>query len=703
MFASMLALRDPRVGALQRAVRLGAIHAVVLAALLGPPRVESQGSPRDSAGRDSLPRAMLPPVTVTRTVGSASAAPYAAAAIPREEIARGRATLGLDEAILTIPGVHVANRYNPSLDQRVSIRGFGARSAFGVRGVKVLLDGIPQTLPDGQGQLTSIELGDIQRIEVLRGAASALYGNAGGGVLRLESAAPLGTPAVSGSLTGGSFGLTKWRVAADAPLPGGDVHVIASHTQADGFRAHSAMERRHAGLRLRRWLSPASRLVVHAAVTQDPFADNPGALTAAEMAADPVQADPRTVQTGAGKAVNQALAGAAYERASGSGSRWTVAAFALARDLENPQTFAQIFLDRWAYGSRIEGTLPVRRLPLEPIATLGVETQWQRDDRLNRSLDGSAITLDQFERVHELGAFAQVLVPLVPAARIVLAGRFDRVAFAIHDRLLLDGDQSGDRVMSAASWAVGAAWDVREWLRPYANVATAFETPTTTELVNRPDGLGGLNPELDPQRATNYEVGLRGTIRKLTYELAAFQADVRDELIPFESSVQPGRRFFRNAGLARHRGIEMGGRVDLPWKVSALATYTYADYRFVEFRTESDTLDGRRIPGVPRHQWHGSVRYGGGPAWAAVDATYLSSLYADDANTAVADAWTVVTLRAGAEFAWGAARVAPFVSVLNVFDERYAGSVVVNARGGRYYEPAPGRNVVLGAEVRFSR
>ncbi len=255
--------------------------------------------------------------------------------------------------------------------------------------------------------------------------------------------------------------------------------------------------------------------------------------------------------------------------------------------------------------------------------------------------------------------------------------------------------------MDAVSGSVGAVVRLLEEAAPYASISTAFETPTTTEIVNRPDGGGGLNPNIEPQHTTSYELGMRGRVRGwLTYDVAVFQADVRDELIPFEDPSEPGRRFFRNAGSARHRGAEIGVSARLPGGVSALAAYTGSDLKFREFRTADETFDGNTIPGVPRHRFHWSVRYDGpNGLWGALDNTHTSSYYVDDANSVQVASWFATGVRVGWEWKVSEWRVAPFVSVLNLFDRSYVGSVVVNARFGRYFEPAPGRNLILGLAI----
>ncbi len=687
---------------------IGALFAATLGGT-----VQAQRERADTTKPDSLKPVVLEPlvVSVTRHPATLSQVPLAVAVVDREEIVQGRATIALDEALNTVPGLLVANRYNPSQDDRIAIRGFGARSAFGVRGVKILLDGIPQTLPDGQGQLNNIDLADVTRVEVLRGPSSALYGNASGGVISLYTdRSPPTKLAGETRLLTGSYELFKWQGNVSAPVGRGDLSLSASQTAWRGYREHSEAETQRIALRFNQRFSERSSVVFHARLAHSPWLEDPGALTLAEMEQNAARANPRNLTAGpqgaggAGKSVTQAQAGLGFRRWFRNGGGFEVTAFGVLRDLENQLAFAYIELDRVAYGGRASASLPGSLGPLPQVLTAGIDFQIQRDDRINRSPDRTALTRSQLERVVELGPFVQSQLTLGRSLTLTTGARYDQVSFTAEDRFLSDGDDSGERVMASWSGSAGLLVDLGEPAQPYVNLSTSFETPTTTELANRPTGPGGFNPELEAQRAVNYELGLRGRLwERIQYSVAVFQADVTDELIPFEVPGEQGRRFFRNAGSSRHRGLEAGLTARLPVGVTLLAAYTLSDYRFVDFETEGGVFDGNRMPGVPVHQLHWSVRYHSPVGyWLAVDNTHVSSYYVDDANTEAAKVrpWTNTVLRSGWRARLGLWELKPFFGVSNLLDRRYASSAVVNAQFGRYYEPAPGRNFYLGLELR---
>jgi iron complex outermembrane receptor protein len=375
--------------------------------------------------------------------------------------------------------------------------------------------------------------------------------------------------------------------------------------------------------------------------------------------------------------------------------------FGIKRNLSNPIASAYIELDRWAWGARAAGTVPFTLGRTSATLNAGLDAQWLRDDRLNMNVARTAVTRDQLELVNEIGPFVQVILSPVPRLTATIGARYDRVRFEARDRLLTDGDDSGTRLMDAPSASAGLTLRVHDGFTPYASVSTSFETPTTTELGNQPTGPGGFNPTLNPQTAVNLELGARGVIAgRVRYSAALYRADVRDELIPFDVPGAPGRRFFRNAGSSRHQGLELGATVAPVAAVRVRAAYTYSDHRFLSYQTGTGVLDGNRLPGVPQHYLSAAAtvefaRRG----WVTVEQGVASWLFADDLNTARNAQWSVTNVRMGVDLSRAGWGLSAFGGVGNLWDRRYAGSVQVNAAGGRYYEPAPPRNLFVGMEL----
>jgi iron complex outermembrane receptor protein len=675
----------------------------------------------DTLARDSLPVGRLPEITVTRAPDSVQRVPYAVGVLDRTALQRGQQTLGIDEALNNLPGVVVANRYNYSLDQRISIRGSGSRSNFGVRGLKILLDGVPQTLPDGQSQLTNVDFADIDRAEVLRGASSSLYGNASGGVIafRTERAAP-GPFAQRVRIQGGSGdrdgdGFYKWQTWTSARAGNISGTLSLSQFKADGFRQHSAAEFRQLNGGVDYALSGSTLGTLRLSLADNPRAQNPGALTLTEYNTNPDSAAGNNIRRGADKDAQQHQLALGLRHFDAAGNEYDATVFGLLRDLANPLAAppfdgapptagTYVAIDRVVGG--IRGSLNRRLGTTErsPRLTAGVDVQRMRDDRENFVSDAgrptTAVLLDQREQVTELGPFAQM--QWSPRERLVLSAgvRYDWIRFDLDDRFTTDGDDSGAETMAAASGNVGLSWSVNQQFVPYVNVSTAFETPTTTELVNKADGTGGLNPDLGPQRTVNYEVGARGQpARSVTYSVALFIGRITDAIV--QGPEVGGRAFFRNAGKTHNDGAEVGLSLAPIDKVTLTGAYTYARYRFAS----GDALDDNRLPGVPEHFWRLGLRTSlPGDFYLDADHTISTSIAADDANTPTlfVPAYSVTNVRAGWDGRVGTMEIAPFVGVNNLLDRRYVGSVTLNGVGGRVFEPAPRRVIYVGAELGYA-
>ena len=706
---------------LTRAVALAALGSTWSLAGAAQQRDTTAPAPAPAPARpvDSLRVYTLPPavVSVTRANPPINRIPQAVQLLDKAEISVARPTWGLDEALVTVPGVYAANRYNFSLDQRISIRGFGARSAFAVRGIKVLVDGIPQTLPDGQGQLTNLELGAADRIEILRGSASALFGNASGGVISIwtDPTAPQSLRQEVRVLFGTfdrdlNRNWSKWQSSTSFRVGAGSGLVTVSRLDYTGQRQHSDADFRNLNSRWHFPLAHGWSLAATADVGWDPRADNPGALTAAEMARNPDSAAAINITRVAGKDVTQGQGGVTVRRQFEGGGEASLTVFGIARSLKNPTTFAYIDLDRFDYGARLSISRPVPLGSLEQRLTAGMDFQRQRDDRLNFNnvggQPGPLRQLDQLEHVTEFGPFVQSALQLMPQLTVTAGLRYDWVNFQVQDRLVNDSnpDDSGARLMRALSGSLGVAAMPSDAVTVYGNIGTSFETPTTTELTNRPDSAGGFNPGLRPQKAMNYEVGVRGAVAgRLNYSVALFQADVRDELIGYQVPTFSGRVFFQNAGTSRHRGVELGTELDIVSGVSLVTTWTYSDFRYTRYTLGTRVLDGQALPGIPQHWLHCLLRLrppalrGG---WVELEETHSSGFTVDD-TASTSDAprtspWWTTNLRAGWDGTVGSVRLRPFVGFNNVWNRSYVGSVVINAANRRYYEPAPGRNVYVG-------
>jgi iron complex outermembrane receptor protein len=710
--------RAPRAG---RALIAGLTGALALLARVTP-----------AAAQDTSSTARLPTVqvTVTReTARSPLELPYAISVTQPDSLRPGSRQLALDELLLLIPGIAVSNRNNPTQDPRVTIRGFGARSAFGVRGVRVLRDGIPLTLPDGQTPIDYVDLESVESIQVIRGAASALYGNASGGVIDLRTGVPPPAPfGASLRASGGSYGMKRLHGMAGGTSDPFTYQASVTRTEMGGFRDYSRQETTHALARaeLRRGSTTWS---LQGIGFDMPVADNPGALTAAQFATNPRMAEVNTVRTRARKDVRQGQLSLAATR-SGDPGELSAAVYGGARDLYNPLAFGIIAVDRVSYGTTLRATMAPRALPGgDHRISLGLDAQRQEDDRerFENCNDGAtpipatcspsgsergALVQSQRELVTGIGVYLRDEVALNSWLTGSAGVRQDITVFEIDDRFITadDPDDSDDRSLPALTGMGGLVARLGALTSLYANVSSSFETPTATEVVNKPDGSAGINPDLEAQRALSYEIGAKGFILPaIAYDGAIFLTRVRGELIPFEVPGGGGRRYFRNAGRTERRGLELGVRAEAG-PVRAGLSYSYADYEFTDYKVvtgsgataDTTVFDGKRIPGIPVHQAQASLTWLGANVHGTLETIAVSRTLVDDANSASAAGYGLVNLRVGGFLPLGAmGRVEPVVGVHNLFDRSYVGSVSVNAAPmfGRYYEPAPGRTIYAGLTI----
>jgi iron complex outermembrane receptor protein len=650
-------------------------------------------------------------VTATRIPTDLVRLPFAAGSVGRDEIQRGRQQLGLDEALVSIPGLFFQNRYNFAQDLRIAIRGFGARANFGIRGIRIFADDIPLTLPDGQGSVDAIDLGSADQVEVIRGPFSAVYGSSSGGVINIRSEDGPEIPFISGRLNVGSYDFRQAQLKAGGQS--GRLNWLGnfSATELDGYRDHSFYENRLFNSKFRFDFDDTAALTVVLNAVDSPTADDPGGLNAREVAEDRRQAAPRNLLYNAGEALDQQSLGLAFRKTFSGNRELMLRNYYVQRDFSNRLPFdvnsngqgGSVDLSRKFAGLGGNYSWDLYLGARANHLVIGFDYDAQRDHRKrfanNQGVIGD-LTTHQDEDVTTTGLYVQDVLDLSDSAALTLGGRFDNVKYEVSDRTGAGG--SGQRTFKEFSPMIGLNWAAREVINLYANVSRSFDPPSTTELAN-PDGPTGFNQNLESQTATNYELGMKGLITgRLRYELAVFHIDVQDEIVPFELEGS-GQSFFENAGSSSRDGLETALSMELAKGLTGTATYTWSDFEFDEFRgVDGQVYDGNRIPGIPQQlfnidlNWVHSTGF-----YAGWDLLYVGSFFADNANEVETKDYLVSNLRAG--FRWSSEKwvFEPFLGVNNLFDEKYMGNIRLNASFGRYYEPAPERNIYGGILLRY--
>ena len=655
--------------------------------------------------------------------------PYAIGVVDAAELRAGGLMVNLSEALDRVPGLTVNLRNNYAQDLQISSRGFGARSTFGVRGIRLYTDGIPASMPDGQGQVSHFDLAGASRIEVLRGPFSALYGNSSGGVISLVSAPPTKRFGEV-DLDVGSDGVRQLRLGAEAPLGNGfDIRAQASHFETDGFRPHAAAKRDLGNVRFG-WRGELDTVIVLFNTLSQP-AQDPLGLTRAQFDADPYQTAPQATTFDTRKDTEQTQLGAQWKhRFSSFGAlqegvitvyggqrgvtQWQSIPVAV-QTASAAQPGGVIDFDRSYAG--VDGRLIWRwQIDEQRRAQLvaGVSVEQQDEDRrgfenfigtppdVQLGVTG-ALRRDESNRVRSSDVYVQGEVDLTRSVSATLGVRSGRITFDSQDQFLANGDDSGELRFSYTNPVAALQWRATPGLNLYVSAGRGFESPTLNELAYRSDGAAGFNSALKPQTSRQIEVGAkwREPARGVTLDAAVFRADT-DEEIGIASTAN-GRSTFQNVGRTERQGVELAAGWQATKTLHAALALTWLDATYRDgFATPSGPVPaGNRIAGTTKQSAFAEL------AWQPREATTVAlevraqgSIAVNDLNSDFAAGATIASLRASHSYTLPLGALELLARVDNLADRKYAGSVVVNDSNGRYFEPASGRTGLLSARWR---
>ena len=599
--------------------------------------------------------------------------------------------LSLQEYLVAVPGLFTQNANNYAQDLRISLRGFGARAAFGIRGIKIIVDGIPETTPDGQGQLDNLPLGLLSSVEVLRGPSASLYGNASGGVLYLNTLDQLENETIQLQSRLGAYGFQSYQL--NTSLKGKKTVALLhiNRTKTDGFRQNSGFEQTLFNTKIKHRLSSKSKLQLQLNYTDSPRAEDAGGITLEDTESGWSQARQRNVAYDTYESVNQFKSGLRWQQDWGDQWNLDTYGFYTFRDFYGKLPFENggiIDLTRnyFGFGSRLNYIQDKHRWQI------GIETAQQADQRdryLN--LNGAQGSLS-FSQLESFGSFGIYILDEVRWEKVLL-----RTSLRYDDLRLGADSVSEDQTYQVLNPSVGLSYEVAPQQRLFANFSSSFETPALSELSANPSGAEGLNLELEPARALNYELGWKGLWAKTRMEANVFFIESTNEILPYELQAFPGRSFYRNAGATQRWGVEVFGSYQWEqWELQA--SMTQAQYRF----TENNTSEGNTLPGIPNSQFFLQLGYTSQQNWQfQLTGEHIGSLYADTANAVKIEAFQKVRLQGGKTVALGNLELNLFAGINNLFDVRYFDNIRLNAFGGRYYEPAPGRNAFFGLSAAF--
>jgi len=672
-------------------------------------------------------------VTGRRVASDPFDVPASVDRIDRDAIAAGRQQVNLSESVGGVPGLVARDRQNYAQDVQVSVRGFGARSTFGIRGVRAYVDGIPATLPDGQGQVSNIDLSSTDRIEVLRGPFSALYGNSSGGVIQVFTETGSGPPTLTLGTEAGSYGLQKPALKVTG---GSDAFgYVASYSQfdTDGYRDHSAAERDIGNVKLDWKLGASDKLSFVVNSLNLPKAQDPLGLTRAQYDSDPRSVDPVAIQFNTRKTVDQTQGGVTYQHAFNDQSSMQILVYSGTRDAVqfqaipvaaqlsplHPGGVIDLSRDYDGLDARWITTFDMLKMPLTLVAGLTLDHL----DELRRGYQNfvgatlgvqGALRRNENNTADTHDAYAQASWRLTPKFTLDAGIRSVDFEFVSEDHYIVgaNGNDSGAANYSATLPALGLLYAATDRVHLYATVGRGFETPTLNELAYRPNGQPGLNLALQPAESDNYELGAKLRLSAASQLTAAvFETDTENEIVT-QTNVG-GRSTFQNAGRTRRRGTELSWTTSSGTDWHTQVSYTWLDATYVDaFLTCTATpcpapnvaiAAGNKIPGIPEQTLYGSFSWTHWQHWRVdAEARYLTEVFVNDLNSDSASAYTLAAVSGGYETKIGSWRLLAFARVDNLFDHAYAGSVIVNEGNNRFFEPAPGRTWAAGITGSFA-
>lgn len=656
-------------------------------------------------------------VTASRSEQRSFDTPASIQSVDRATIEGAGPQVNLSESLNRVPGLTILNRQNYAQDLQVSIRGFGARSAFGIRGIRLLIDGIPATTPDGQGQGSSISLTSTERIEVLRGPLAQMYGNSAGGVIQAFTREAPAQSEFDAQLYTGSFGMRRndWQYAGRV----GDYGLIADYStfSTDGYRNNSAAERKQFNGKLS--FDPGERTHVNVVFNQFdmPLAFDALGLTAAQMAADPTQAGTSAISAKVRKVTSQSQLGTSLTHTLVSGSSITTRAYTGAR--ENVQYQANslwVGLNRAYYGVGLQYNQQTQ-VSGKPVAWVaGYEFDYSRERRQGGASPGGektpgSLTRDEDNVAKNSDIFLQATTLASEKISVITGVRASTVKFNSDDYFLSNGNGSGDVGYQAVSPVLGMTYHVSDALNLYANYGKGFETPTLAEVAYTGAGAPSFNKVLNASSSQHYEIGTKWAPSPSSrLDFTVYQINSKDEIVVALSSA--GSTAYKNAPGTARTGWELSGRTLLTPHVRATLSGSQMDAAYSQAFTSGTTTvaSGNKIPGIPQSFLFSELLWSeremdagkkGGTLGSQVGIEFSQSgrLYANDTNTASADGYATLNLKATRGWWVGSGSLTTFARIDNLTNERYVGSVIVNQAAAQFYEPAPGRNWTLGLRL----
>lgn len=634
--------------------------------------------------------------------------------------------VNLTEVVKGIPSLQIRNRENYAQDLQLSMRGFGARSTFGVRGIRLYVDGIPATMPDGQGQTSNIDLSSLDHVEVLTGPFSSLYGNSSGGTILTSTKEGQGKDSIELSYSGGSHDKSRAGLVLQGGAKGANEPsyiISSSYFDTDGYREHSGAEKVLNNAKLSWNLDDGSKInwvtnyvKIHA--------DDPQGLTHDQWNANPKQQVPFLKQFNVRKDIEQTQTGVTWSKPINDKNELYAMAYLGNRQVTQYQSIPKstqdasinhaggvINFERNYYGADFRWT--GKELLPNTTLSVGVALDAMDEDRKGfenfNLVNGQPsygvkgnLRRDEDNTLWNIDPYLQASWQFLPTWRLDTGVRYSNVHYKSEDNYLSNGDDSGKTDYDKVLPSVALSWQILPELMAYVSYAKGFETPTFTEMAYRPDGQSGFNFDLTASTSDTYETGLKSQNQLGDFTLAVFQTKTKDDIVSAGNS--NGRSTFRNADKTLREGVEFAWNKKLWRDLIATASYSYLDATFdadiPALGNIAQISSGNAIPGIAKNQAYASLAWQPSHGlYGGVDVQYMDKVYVNDTNSDAAPSYSVTSANVGYAWVIGDWKVNSFARVDNLFDKKYAGSVIVNDGNSRYFEPADGRNWSAGLRV----
>ncbi|WP_033727507.1 TonB-dependent receptor family protein [Pseudomonas cremoricolorata] len=665
---------------------------------------------------------LLEPLVVTGSYAPSASfdLPFSVDTVERSQFADGQLGVNLSEALNRVPGLVVQNRQNYAQDLQISSRGYGARSAFGIRGLKLISDGIPASTPDGQGQAATLNLDVADRIEVLRGPASAIYGSNAGGVIQMFSRDGSGPPKVGAATTYGSDGFSKHRVYGEGGNDDAGFIVDASRMDTDGYRDHSAARRDQTFAKVHVNPDDDSRLALIFSSLEQNGTQDPLGQTWQGYKDDPRSVSANALSYDTRKSIHHQQVGMNYERAFGDatlqfnlygGKRSVIQYLSIPQSAPpNLRGGGVVDFDREFHGGTLRWIQPINAAPGDLKITVGADYDRSQDDRRGfQNFSGDTLGVKGELRRDEVDT-ATSLDPYVQAHWQIERWTFEAglrrssLRMKVDDHYLDDGDSSGSRTYQRTLPSLALMYAFTPELQGYISAGKAVETPTQAEMAYAPGAGGAFNFGLSPATSTQVELGLKARPDANTrINAALFEIRTEDEVVVYAS--EAGRTSYQNAGKTLRRGLELSVQREFSAHWQANLAYTWLDATYAQdFSKSGQTVDkGNQLPGVPRSSLFAELVWKPREGISmGLEGQYRSKVYVEDSNQQhAAPAYTVFNWRTQFEQTLGPWTFRELVRLDNLLDRQYVGSVIVGDGNGRFYEAASGRSWYAGAGLEY--